>query len=163
MYQVWKPVAVLALALLMASPVCAAQDGKKKDKDNKAVAKAFELPTEITLNDEQKTKLEEVKKEFEPKLKEVAKKQADILTADQKKKRAEAAKAAKAAGKTGKDAKAEVDAAVSLTDEQKKKQEEVGKEMKNLTGQVREKISSFLTAEQKVHLKTKKKKAEKTA
>lgn len=165
MSQIWKQMSVLALAVLVASPLWAADEAgkKKKERDNKAVAKAFELPTEITLTDEQKTKLAEVKKEFEPKLKEVAKKQADILTAEQKQKRIDVTKSAKAAGKTGKDLQAEVNAALSLTEEQKKKQAEVGKEMRDLTAQVREKISSFLTADQKVHLKTKKKKTEKTA
>ncbi len=165
MRQVLQQVSVLALAVLVASPVWAAQaDGKKKkDNDAKAVARSFELPSEITLTDEQKTKLEEVKKEFEPKVKEVVKKQSDILTADQKKARAEAAKAAKAAGKKGKDAQADITAALKLTDEQKKKQEEVGKELKDLNGQIREKISGFLTADQKVLLNSKKKKADKAA
>lgn len=150
-------VAVLALAVLVASPAWAAkEDGKKKG--NKSVAKVFELPAEITLTAEQKTKLEEVKKEFEPKVTEITKKQDEILTAEQKKARAEAQKAGKAAGKKGKDLKADVDAAVKLTDEQKKKQEETSKELKDVTGKVREKISSFLTEEQKTHLKTKKKK-----
>ncbi len=149
--------AVLALAVLIASPVWAAKE-EKKAKGGKAVAKAFELPTEITLTAEQKTKLEEVKKEFEPKLEELNKKQADILTAEQKTAKKDAAKAAKDAGKKGKEAAADVAAAVKLTDEQTKKQEEVGKELKALHGKVRDQISSFLTEEQKTHLVAKKKK-----
>jgi hypothetical protein len=149
--------AVLALAVLIASPVWAAKEEKKNKGAAKAVAKAFELPTEITLTAEQQTKLADVKKEFEPKLQEVVKKQNEILTPEQKKARQEAMKTAKAAGKKGKELQADVAAAVKLTDEQKKKQEEVGKELKDLNGKVREQISGFLTAEQKVHLKTKKK------
>ena len=158
MRRILGTVAVLALAVLAASPAWAAKEDGKKKKGNKAVAKVFELPTEITLTAEQKTKLDEVKKEFEPKLTEVAKKQNDILTAEQKTARAEAQKAGKAAGKKGKDLKADVDAAVKLTDEQKKKQDEAAKEMKEMTGKVKEKIGTILTEEQKTHLKTKKKK-----
>lgn len=151
--------AVLALAVLIASPVWAAKEEKKGEKKtNKAVAKAFELPTIITLSAEQMTKLAEVKKEYEPKLEELHKKQAGILTAEQKKAAQEASKAAKAAGKKGKEAKADVDAAVKLTDDQKKQQEEVSKELKELNGKIRDSIASFLTEEQKTHLKPMKKK-----
>ena len=150
--------AVLALAVLIAAPVWAAKDEKKKEKGARATSRAFVLPTTITLSAEQMTKLAEVKKEFEPKLEELAKKQGGILTAEQKKARQEASKAAKAAGKKGKEAQADIAAAMKLTDDQKKQQEEVDKEMKELNGKIRDQISSFLTAEQKANLTTKKKK-----
>lgn len=150
--------AVLALAVLIASPVWAAKEEKKAKGASKAVAKAFELPTIITLSAEQMTKLAEVKKEYEPKLEAAMKKQNEILTAEQKKARQEASKAAKAAGKKGKEAQADIAAAVKLTDDQKKQQEEVAKELKELNGKIKDQIASFLTAEQKAHLTTKKKK-----
>ena len=151
--------AVLALAVLIASPVWAAKEDKKKEKSGgKAVAKAFELPSIITLSGEQMTKLAEVKKEFEPKLEAAFKKQNDILSAEQKKARQEASKAAKAAGKKGKEAQADIAAATKLTDDQKKQQDEVSKELKELNGKIREQISSFLTEEQKTHLTPMKKK-----
>lgn len=159
MRNVVKSLTVLALAALLVAPVWAADEaGKKKGKglDN-AVARSFKLPDTITLTADQQAKLAEVKKEFEAKVKEVVKKQQDILTAEQKKARTEATKAAKTAGKKGKDAQADVDAAVKLTDEQKKKMDEVGKELKELNGKIREKISEFLTADQKAQLKPKKK------
>ncbi len=150
--------AVLALAVLIAAPVWAAKEEKKKEKGARAASRAFELPTTITLSAEQMTKLAEVKKEFEPKLEVLATKQRGILTAEQKKARQEASKAAKAAGKKGKEAQADIAAAMKLTDDQKKQQEEVDKEMKELNGKIRDQISSFLTAEQKANLTTKKKK-----
>ena len=154
-----KSLAVFALAFLVAAPLTAADAAKKKkDKGSRSVARAFELPATVTLTDDQKTKLDEVKKEYESKLTEVVKKQHDILTAEQQTARAAAAKTAKAAGKKGKDAKADVDAAVKLTDEQKKKHEEVGKELKELTGKIKESIGGFLTADQKALLKDRKKK-----
>lgn len=164
MRHVLKSLTVFALAALLVAPVWAADEAGKKKKEkglDTAVARSFSLPDTITLTAEQKTKLDEVKKEFESKVKEVVKKQNDILTADQKKARAEAAKTAKAAGKKGKDLQADVDAALKLTDEQKKKTEEVGKELKALNAQIREKITSFLTDDQKAQLKPKKKKADK--
>jgi hypothetical protein len=71
--------AVLALAVLVASPAFAAKgDGKKKGGESaKVVAKAFELPAAITLTAEQQTKLDAVKTEYEPKVKEVVKKLAE--------------------------------------------------------------------------------------
>lgn len=158
MRNVLKSLTVFALAALLASPVWAADEAKKKDKGiDGAVARVFKLPETITLTAEQQTKLGEVKKEFESKVKEVITKQHDILTPEQRKAKAEATKAAKEAGKKGKDAQADIDAAVKLNDEQKKKTEEVGKELKELNHQIREKISTFLTTEQKAQLKTRKK------
>ena len=153
------------LAMLITAPLCTAEDAakdaaKKKDKVPHGVTRAFTLPSTITLTDEQKTKLADVKKEFEPKLVDVHKKKAAVLTAEQKTAKAEAGKAAKAAGKTGKERHADIAAAVKLTDEQKKKQEEINKEAKTLTDQIKEKIGAFLTAEQKAQLKEKKKKKE---
>lgn len=158
MRQIFNQICLFALCALLAAPLSAAEENKKSDPQSKAVAKSFELPAQITLTDEQKTKLKEVRDEFEPKVKEVVQKQSEILTAEQKQTRREVIKSAKAAGKKGKDLQAEITAALKLTDEQKKKQEEVGKELKDLNAQIREKVSTFLTEEQKVHLKTKKKK-----
>jgi hypothetical protein len=153
---------VLAVAFLIALPVSAAkQDKKKKGAENSPVLNVLKLPAEVTLTAEQQPKFDAVKTEFEGKLKELAEKQDGILTADQKQARQAAQKAAKAAGKKGKEAKADVDAAVKLTDDQKKQQEEVGKEIKDVQGKVREKLNSFLTEDQQSKLKApgKKKKA----
>lgn len=145
-----------------------AKEAKKKKKANAVkspVLNVLTLPKEITLTAEQQTKLDAVKTEFEGKLKELAKKQGEILTAEQKQARQAAMKSAKEAGKKGKEAKAEVDAAVKMTEEQKKQQEVVGAEIKEVQGKVREAINAFLTEEQKTHIKVpgKKKKAKATA
>ena len=161
MRKVLVKFAALALAVLVASPMWAAEeDGKKKKKGEAAqvVDKAFGLPKTITLTAEQQTKLAAVRTEFEPKVKEVVDKMAQVLTAEQKKARQEALKAGKAAGKKGKELQAEVAAAMKMTDEQQKKHDEGTKELKELSGKIREQISGFLTAEQKELLKAKKKK-----
>ena len=59
----------------------AAQKEKGKKKAGMAAGQQiFNLPKEITLTDEQKTKLEEIKKEHGPKLAELTKKMDDTLT-----------------------------------------------------------------------------------
>lgn len=143
------------------------QDKKKQEKkggENPAVAKAFELPPEITLSTEQKDKLAAIKKELGPKLDEALKKQDDILTDEQKAARKAANKAAKDAGKKGKEAKAEVDAAMKLTEEQKTKMAAAQQDVQAVQRQIRDAISGILTDEQKAKLpqpKTKKKKDDK--
>ena len=80
----------------------------------------------VTLTDDQKSKLEDLKKEYEPKLKEAYAKE-DVLTPEQKKAGEEAKKAAKAAGKKGKEVKDAVAAAVKETDDQKKQEKDARK------------------------------------
>jgi len=171
MRQIVQRMTVLALALLIALPLCAedAKEGKKKKKEQdfskSPVLNVLNLPKAITLTADQQAKFDAVKTEFTGKLKELAKKQNEILTPEQKKARQEAQKAAKAAGKKGKEAKADVDAAVNLTDDQKKATEAVNAEIKEVQGKVREKLNEFLTDEQKAQIKGpgKKKKAKANA
>jgi hypothetical protein len=168
MRQIVQKMTVLAVAMLIALPLSAKEDKaekKQKKLENHQVLSVLKLPKEITLTAEQQPKFDAVKAEFEGKLKELAAKQDEILTPEQKKTRQATQKSAKAAGKKGKELKAEVDAALNLTDDQKKKQKEVGAEVKEVQGKVREKLDGFLTEEQKSHLKTpgKSKKAKATA
>ena len=107
----------------------------------------------LELSDAQKTKVEELKKELEPKLKAAREASDKILTDDQKKAREEAVKAARDAGKSREEFREAIDKAVKLTDEQKKKQEEARKSMEELTKSVREKLNLILTPEQQETLK----------
>lgn len=167
MRQIVQRITVLAVAVLFALPVSAAKEDKaekkKKGLENSPAMSVFNLPKTITLTAEQQPKFDAIKTEFEGKLKELAEKHNNVLTAEQKKAKQEAQKAAKAAGKKGKEAKADVDAAVKLTDEQKKQEEEISKEIKEIHGKVREKLNTVLTAEQQSQLKPGKKKKEKSA
>jgi hypothetical protein len=147
----------LAVSALIALPVMAQE--KKKAKRTGENAPVFQLPKTITLTAEQQAKLDAVKKEYGPKVVAAQDKVSAALTAEQRKARQEAQKAAKEAGKKGKELKAAVDAAVTLSDDQKKQLEAAEGEMKTLSNEIRGKISEFLTAEQKEALKTKKKAA----
>jgi Spy/CpxP family protein refolding chaperone len=109
----------------------------------------------MNLTDEQKTKLEALKKEYDPKLKEAHDKMDSILTPEQKKARDEAMKArdeAIKAGKSARDAR-EGFRGLKLTDEQREKMGEAMKAAQPLQREVREKVMEILTKEQKELLK----------
>ena len=112
----------------------------------------------IELTADQKSKLDALNKEFGPKLAECRKKAASIITADQKKAKADAIKKAKADGKKGKELRAAVNAALAITADQKTKQAETKKAMAALNKQIKTQFAALLTDEQKAKLKGGKKK-----
>ena len=140
------------LTVSFATPAVAA------DKKKKKVPKVVRVPNTIELTADQKTKVEALNKEFGPKLVECRKKQASIITADQKKARAEATKKAKADGKKGKELRAAVNAAVAITADQKTQQAECKKAMGALNKEIRTQFAALLTDEQKAKIKAGKKK-----
>ncbi len=140
------------LAVAFVAPAVAA------DKKKKKAPTAVKVPKGIELTADQKTKVDDLNKEFGPKLSECRKKAASIITADQKKARAEATKKAKADGKKGKELRAAANAAFAITAGQKAQQVEVGKAMKALNKEIRTKFAALLTDEQKAKLKGGKKK-----
>ena len=119
---------------------------------------AIKVPKSIELTADQKTKLDALNKEFGPKLAECRKKAASIITADQKKARAEAVKKAKADGKEGKELKAAANAALAITADQKTQQSECKKAMGALNKEIKTQFVALLTDEQKAKLKGGKKK-----
>ena len=150
-----KTLAILTacvLAVSFVAPVMAA------DKKKKKAPTAVKVPMGIELTADQKTKLDALNKEFGPKLAECRKKAAGIITADQKKARAEAVKKAKADGKKGKEVQAAANAAVAITADQKKLQAETKKAMGALNKEIRTQFAALLTDEQKAKLKGGKKK-----
>lgn len=155
-----RTVLIVGASLLIACPWLSGAD-KCKDppKAKKAppcpAAQRVDRMTEgLTLTDDQKAKLGELKKEFGPKLMEAMKKM-DVLTPDQKKARNEAVKAAAAAGKDKKEAWKAGEAAVTLTDDQKAKLEEGKKVIAPLEKELREKAIAVLTPEQQEQVKKK--------
>jgi Spy/CpxP family protein refolding chaperone len=107
----------------------------------------------LELSDAQKAKLEEIKKEQGPKMREAYEKMSSILTEDQKKAREEAMKAAREAGKSREESREAIDKAVKLTDEQKKKQDEMRKSMEESQKSLREKVLAVLTPAQQETVK----------
>ena len=149
-----KTITILTACVLTLSFVAPAVAADKKKKTPVAI----KVPKSIELTAEQKTKLDALNKEFGPKLAECRKKQASIITADQKKARAEAMKKAKADGKKGKELRAAVNAALAITADQKTKQAETKKAMGALQKEIRTQFAALLTDEQKAKLKGGKKK-----
>ena len=149
-----KTITILTACVLALSFVAPAVAADKKKKTPVAI----KVPKSIELTAEQKTKLDALNKEFGPKLAECRKKQASIITADQKKARAEAMKKAKADGKKGKELRAAVNAALAITADQKTKQAETKKAMAALNKQIKTQFAALLTDEQKAKLKGGKKK-----
>jgi len=149
---------VVALVVLVASPILAAEGKRKQKAEPKPrpcpVAMQIEKATEgLTLTDDQKAKLEEIKKECGPKAAEAVKKAESVLTEEQKKARAEAMKAARQAGKSKEETTKAVEEAVKLSDDQKKQIADAKAEMQAVNKGVREKIMGVLTPEQKAEIR----------
>jgi Spy/CpxP family protein refolding chaperone len=108
---------------------------------------------DVKLTDEQKAKIDEVKKEIAENAKVYNDKVDGILSADQKKARDDAIKAANAAGKNERDARRAGMEAAKPTDEQKKKLGEAGQEMGKATQPLFQKLMDILTPEQKEQVK----------
>ena len=146
---------VLVIALLLASPLSAAEKKRKGERGKKKPRKlpvAVFVPKSIELTDDQKAKVDEINKEYGPKLVEFQKKMATILTPEQRKARGEAFKAAREAGKKGEEMRKAVQAALKLSDDQKKKLAELQKEQKPIRDEARKKFIALLTPEQKAKL-----------
>jgi Spy/CpxP family protein refolding chaperone len=106
----------------------------------------------LTLTDDQKASLADLRKEYGPKMSELGAKIRAILTDEQIKARHEAEKEARAAGKSPKEIGEAVDAAMKLSDDQKTKMAEVRQEMQPLQQEFRKKVLAILTPEQRKQL-----------
>ena len=144
----------LVVALLITCPALAAgaKCDTKKAAPCPAAQRVDKMVQGLTLTDDQKTSLADVKKEYGPKLMAALKKM-DVTTPEQKKACAEATKEAKAAGKKGKELAEAGKAAVTLTDDQKTQLADAKKEMKALEKELRAKVMDVLTPEQKEQVK----------
>ena len=150
---------ILLLAFAFAAPAYSADNEKKKKK--KPAPAAVRVPKAIELNEDQKAKVEALNTEFGPKLAACRKEAAGVITADQKKARAEAMKAAKAAGKKGKELREAAEAAFKVTEDQKQQLARCKKDMGALQKEIRTQFAAILTDDQKAKLKGGKKKQDK--
>lgn len=154
-----RMVLALALVMLIASPLMAKKP--KKEAPGPAAVQIDRITKSLTLTDDQKAKLEDLKKEYNPKLADAAKKIDDVLTDDQKKAAKDAEKAAKDAGKKGKEVHQAGEGAVmaTLTEDQKTKRIDARKDAKNLEKELRIKVLDVLTADQQDQVKKTSKKS----
>lgn len=147
---------VLVMALVIATPLLAQKPKEaaaKKAPPCPAAQRIEQWTKGLSLTDEQKAKLDPVKKEFGPKLMDLMKKREAIFTAEQKQARGEALKAAAKEGKKGADLYAAGTAAVTLSEEQKAKMAEVRKEIGPVEKDLRAALMDVLTPEQKEQIK----------
>jgi Spy/CpxP family protein refolding chaperone len=99
---------------------------------------------ELGLSEAERTKIEEIRKEFHPKIVKTMESLTGILTAEQRTAREEGLKAGKK--------RREVIASLKLTEDQKGKVEAVGKELRSLVHEEMEKIRGVLSEGQREKL-----------
>jgi len=150
-----RTVLTVVVALSIAGSALAAEKrkGKAAKKLPAPAAEALPILAKLDLSADQKAKIEEINKEFGPKVTEARKKLDEILTPEQRRARAEANKEAKAAGKKGKELRQAIDEAMKLSDEQKTKVAEARKALAALQKEIRGKVMDLLTEEQKENVK----------
>jgi len=155
MKRTLKTLVLVTLIALIAAPLAAQEEAKKKAKRvpkerGGSEAQIVKMLEQIDLSAEQTKKVREILATYRPRLERVA--AAIKITPEQRRAAAEARKAAAAAGKKGKELQEEVQAAMKLSDDQvsaRKKQQEVMQAL-------RKEITGVLTPEQQEKLKTKK-------
>ncbi|WP_425618849.1 hypothetical protein NA78x_002565 [Anatilimnocola sp. NA78] len=131
----------------------AQNDGKKGKKNADPTAAMAKKLESAELTADQKAKYEVIAKEHAPKLKAAQDKVNALLTPEQIKARNEAMKANKQAGTKGKAAQEAVDAALKLTDDQKKAKADADKELRDVQGAFSKAVAGILTDAQKATTK----------
>jgi len=139
-----RPVLTVLLVCLTAA---LAQAQQQRDP----FAQVFRLPG-VEFNQEQRSQIEKLRGEYVPKLTQLREQLNGVYTREQRQARRDAMRAARDAGKSLREARAEIDKAVNLTDEQQEKIAALQKEQTQLTAAVREKIQALLTDEQRRQL-----------
>jgi Spy/CpxP family protein refolding chaperone len=119
---------------------------KEERKEHRAEGLAERVAhlRELDLTDAEITKIEEIRKEYRPKVEKALKELEGLLSDDQKKARQDALKAGKK--------RREVLESLKLTDEQKEKVQAVGKDVAAVVREEMEKIRDVLSEEQKAKL-----------
>ena len=142
---------VLALAVLVTSPLLAQEEkGKKKRNANATPRQLKEIENKLSslsLTDDQKKKVDDILASYKPKFTE-AQAKAPKLTKEQRQTQKQITEKARAEGKKGKQLQDEIATALNLTDEQKKQRAEVGQEQRKLVTLLKKELSEVLTPEQ---------------
>jgi len=147
-----KPLLIktLIVSCLMGLVAVGFAQNENKTKKN-ATDPTKKLRTKVQESDlgaDLKEKVVKIIDEHAGKLKELAAKVEDGLTAEQKAARNAAVKAAQDAGRKGKAAQEEGVAAMKLTDEQKKKMDEAQKALDAARGEMNKAIAAIVSDEQ---------------
>jgi hypothetical protein len=141
-----KDSTVIVVCLLFLAGPLFAQNERRQRPD--PLQPFFTLPG-IEFSQDQQAKAEEIRKEYSPKIAETQRKWNDVITVEQEEARREAFQKARDAGKQGQELRDAVDAAVKLTDEQQKQQAAIQEERNKLVAEIRTRLISLLTEEQR--------------
>jgi Spy/CpxP family protein refolding chaperone len=147
--------AIAAIAIFCAALVqTSAQEKQKKQqkKGAKGPDVVGKMLAGIDLTAEQQAKIDQIRKEFQPKLAEIQKRRNQIMTKDRRLTEKDARQAAKDAGKKGKEVKAAVDAALRLSPEEAERLAAIQKEQQALNAKINAQVQALLTDEQKAKL-----------
>lgn len=137
---------VAAVTLLILASHTFAQEQQPRGR-GRGMRSPTQLPSEITLTDEQKAKIADIEKKYADKLKAATEKSA--LTEEQRGKQREAFQKVRQDGLQGEAAQKAIAEALGLTDDQKKGREE----LTALTAEITKEVEGVLTDEQKAKLK----------
>jgi hypothetical protein len=129
-------------------PLLAQDNAQRNRQRTDAFQRFFTLP-EIEFSEDQQMKVQEIRKEFVPKLTENQKKWDGVITPEQVQARRDALQKARSEGKEGRELQNAANAAVKLTDEQREQRAAVQKERDELSAQIRTKLIALLTEEQR--------------
>ncbi len=138
------------LGLLTALPTLG-QD-KQQDQRRRPQQPAFRFLFSVLgveFSADQQAKVDELREKYTPQLVEVQNKQGSVYSAEQRQARQEAFRAARDAGKEGQEAREAVDAALKLTDEQRKQLETLRKEQADLFAKIQGEVRALLTEGQR--------------
>jgi len=132
----------LGLALVLAGGAGAQE--KKPASDP-----AFNFPKQIKLDEKQQARVEELKKEYGPKLKELGDKLNVIMTPELKKTEAAARKQAQTDGKKGKELQQAVEEALKLSPDDAKQRRQLMAARQKLVQEINKHKNEMYTEEQK--------------
>lgn len=119
---------------------------------NRAVPRQIFAIRGVEFSKEQQTQVDALQKKYAPQLRDALRKIIGIHTAEQRRARREAIQAARKAGKKGRELQQAVDAAINLTEQQKKQMAEAQKKRNELAAAIQKEIRALLTAEQRQQL-----------
>lgn len=131
------------------------QDNSRQNEQRQRPARFqqfFTLPG-IEFSEDQQAKVEEIRKEFVPKLAANQGKWDGVLTREQQQARRDAFQKARNAGKRGRELQESVNAAIKFTNEQKKQRTAIQEERNKLLGQIRTQLTALLTDGQRAGIR----------
>jgi acetyl esterase/lipase len=134
----------LILGLFAVSPVTAQEQNARQQ----AFPQVFSIRG-IEFSREQEAKVDEIRKEYTPKLIEIQRARTRIYTDEQRQARNKALQAARDAGKTGQELRDAVDKSFQLTEEQQQQLAKSQKTQAELAASIQKELQALLTADQR--------------